>query len=663
MIRITLVSSLLFLLSFTIAKSQFAWVNEYPGSDNTGAQGLVIDSDNNLYVVGNFNNGINLGGTLYTGHGSFLLKLTKDGMPLWHKIIRHATSDFWGIDQVGVDNQGNAFIGGMIPQTANIAGVGISGTGTYNSVVAKFDAFGNLIWHRVIDGVQGFFDLKVNSSGQVLVYAQHYDTVGGTHVGQNSFGAMLDASGNILWIKGLGDPSRFNTWPKACALDDYGNAYFHGTFSGHLSIGSKQVESTGGIYDFFFTRINVDGSCEWLSFAERKIPEYEAPVGMIVERGALQVDNTGAVFASGAYWHDMKIGSSILTGASAFLTKLNSDGTFSWATSIPNTTNQTAVDDILLRHGKVYASGTIPAQLFVASYTASGVQQDMVTIPKEADIGNGLAIDSDQKIYMAGRTVSSPMKAFVFKYDVNPVPSDISEININSVCTHGSINASITAIPNAQRYEWEIKYNNKMVTIITSELLLLFSVSEGFKTGTVSLRVRAANKNGVGNFSNWHDVLVKSTPVPELTTSCTQVVLKSEDINVVWYQNGQWADIPATATYVEPHEPGSWYVTVTDECGAETSNVVQFEPLSAANIFIPNIITPNGDNWNDTFVLDGKLLNPNLSIFNRWGNEVFSSPLYNNNWNGEDLPVGVYFYHIYDHCLDQPIVGPIAIAR
>jgi len=72
--------------------------------------------------------------------------------------------------------------------------------------------------------------------------------------------------------------------------------------------------------------------------------------------------------------------------------------------------------------------------------------------------------------------------------------------------------------------------------------------------------------------------------------------------------------------------------------------------------FIPNGFSPNGDGTNDNFVIIGLNLYPGseLSIFNRWGNRVYFSNDYNNDWNGEGnegitvggnlLPIGTYFY-------------------
>jgi len=73
-------------------------------------------------------------------------------------------------------------------------------------------------------------------------------------------------------------------------------------------------------------------------------------------------------------------------------------------------------------------------------------------------------------------------------------------------------------------------------------------------------------------------------------------------------------------------------------------------------VLIPNGFTPNGDGYNDFFVIEGIERFPNNSIqfFNRWGNLVYSTDDYQNDWagkstsqynvGGEDLPTGTYYY-------------------
>ena len=69
-------------------------------------------------------------------------------------------------------------------------------------------------------------------------------------------------------------------------------------------------------------------------------------------------------------------------------------------------------------------------------------------------------------------------------------------------------------------------------------------------------------------------------------------------------------------------------------------------------LLIPNAITPNGDGIHDYFSIGGLVNYPDneLVIFNRWGNEIYSSKPYKNDWNGTGkdgvtiLPNGTYYY-------------------
>jgi gliding motility-associated-like protein len=68
--------------------------------------------------------------------------------------------------------------------------------------------------------------------------------------------------------------------------------------------------------------------------------------------------------------------------------------------------------------------------------------------------------------------------------------------------------------------------------------------------------------------------------------------------------------------------------------------------ITVLPMLIPNTITPNGDQVNDTFEIPGlnKFSNNELLIFNRWGNHVFESKGYKNDWGADGLVSGSYFY-------------------
>lgn len=61
---------------------------------------------------------------------------------------------------------------------------------------------------------------------------------------------------------------------------------------------------------------------------------------------------------------------------------------------------------------------------------------------------------------------------------------------------------------------------------------------------------------------------------------------------------------------------------------------------------IPNVFTPNGDGVNDTFIIPGlgQYTDNELTIINRWGNHVYQKTNYNNEWTGDGLLEGTYYY-------------------
>lgn len=91
--------------------------------------------------------------------------------------------------------------------------------------------------------------------------------------------------------------------------------------------------------------------------------------------------------------------------------------------------------------------------------------------------------------------------------------------------------------------------------------------------------------------------------------------------------------------------PLALMVTVTDLNGCDKNKMITINNPFCS---IPNIITPNEDEYNNYF--DLSLLKPkHLIIFNRWGKKVYEKDNYLNEWYGQNesggkLPEGVYFY-------------------
>lgn len=118
-------------------------------------------------------------------------------------------------------------------------------------------------------------------------------------------------------------------------------------------------------------------------------------------------------------------------------------------------------------------------------------------------------------------------------------------------------------------------------------------------------------------------------------------------------------DSPGSAnTNLFANNTGQYQVTYTDICGnTVTENVlVAVEPSCTLNI--PNIITPDntGPTTNEFFYVENleKFPGSSLAIYNRWGNKIFESEDYKNNFNGGKCVDGVYYY-----VLTVPVQGTV----
>ena len=90
------------------------------------------------------------------------------------------------------------------------------------------------------------------------------------------------------------------------------------------------------------------------------------------------------------------------------------------------------------------------------------------------------------------------------------------------------------------------------------------------------------------------------------------------------------------------------------------------DACDVTDIIVPNGFSPNGDNINDTWVIENIWHFPNnkVLVFNRNGNKVFEAHNYQNDWDGKStetggnntLPVGPYLYIIE---LNEPGFAPV----
>ncbi|MEM9918610.1 MAG: gliding motility-associated C-terminal domain-containing protein [Bacteroidota bacterium] len=228
-------------------------------------------------------------------------------------------------------------------------------------------------------------------------------------------------------------------------------------------------------------------------------------------------------------------------------------------------------------------------------------------------------------------TLTVPLDAKVIRDVTAEVTNDRG---CGDLCTGSVLITEIDGGVGPYTYEW----SNGFTTAAVSELC------EDLYTVTIT---DSEGLTGVFDFN-----VVESAPI-ELSFTKTNT---SITVNVTGgtppftYQwNNENSDTTQTITV---NQSGRFDVLVRDSEGCfatdGTETVIDLDGMCSN---VRAIITPNSDGDNDNFVVrcDDTILNLRIQIFNRWGQLVFESDDYQNEWQGtnrrgESLPEGGYFY-------------------
>ena len=109
---------------------------------------------------------------------------------------------------------------------------------------------------------------------------------------------------------------------------------------------------------------------------------------------------------------------------------------------------------------------------------------------------------------------------------------------------------------------------------------------------------------------------------------------------------------PLQVTVNDQGEGVAQYGGLQSECDT-ADNSVHFDGRPC-QVTVPNVITPNGDGFNDAFVpqLEGDFVSLEMEIFDRWGRKVYEQQSREElRWDAEGVSDGVYFCAIEYRCV------------
>lgn len=182
--------------------------------------------------------------------------------------------------------------------------------------------------------------------------------------------------------------------------------------------------------------------------------------------------------------------------------------------------------------------------------------------------------------------------------------------------------------------------------------------------GNYSVTYNYTDENGCSN-SESHAYSILPAVVPQYTyvADCFNVVEFTNltvdpegELEYAWFVNDTLFSTEVSPQYAYD-EAGEYAITlmVTNSANCPYSyseDVILEEGLQLAEFWLPNIITPNGDQLNQYLRLmpdENDCLEYRITIFNRWGKKVYemtemSMPFAGQNDDGISLEEGVYYY-------------------
>jgi len=344
---------------------------------------MSIDGGGSAIITGYYSKTFSFGSTNLPTPGNedaYVAKIDKNGNWLWATTFGGS-----GYEQglcVTNDNTGASYISGYFTGTASFGATNLTSLGDRNAFLVKLNASGSILWVRGITGLNTIecFTIATASNGITYPLGAFYDNaILGTDTlrtlgNSDIFAGRISSTGNWNWSLSVGGLIGFVN-VNSVAANSNGDFYACGSFYGTIVFGNDTLKSQGES-DIFIAKSDNNGNWLWGRIAGGK----EADVA-----NGIAVDNSGNVIVTGYFSSSAKFGSITRNTngqGDIFVAKLSPEGAWTWVISVGEKDFDEGKAVVTDASGNIYVTGYFSDKPWFGSTRLTSAGRDDVFVAK-----------------------------------------------------------------------------------------------------------------------------------------------------------------------------------------------------------------------------------------------------------------------------------------
>jgi gliding motility-associated-like protein len=708
---------------------EFIWARQIPSLIEFGFIEMKVDKNGNVYLTASFSAPTDMdpgpGTHILTPTGfrdAFIIKLDTNGNLVWVK-------QFGGPGDTGpfgtaldIDPNGNVIVCGAFNNTVDFDPgpntFDLTSTGNFEAFITKLNSNGDFIWAKKLGNFDNRYgninlnDVKCDPSGNIYSTGDFsgncdFDPGAATYKllasgPGDAFISKLDANGNFVWAKKIGNSAINNeiTQPHGIDLDGNNNVYTTGVYLGTQDFdpgsGTYNLSANEGGFNGYLLKLDAQGNFVWANSLNG---------GGSGEGLDLVIDKADNVYVDGDFNgtvdFDPGAGSFVINNLydQTVLAKFSADGGFIYASGFEGSSygRRMSIDDSMNLYMTGHISGAVDFDPGPNVYSVTGVSSFTPFV---------LKLSKCTKITMADLHISTCSSYTLNNktYDSSGTYTQVipNSAGCDSIITlHLTINKKFTEQAKAI-CEGEAFFAggaNQYSSGTYKDTLSSSSGCDSIVTTYLTVNPKplpdlgpdkglCSNSNLVvtpGSFSDylWQDgstestfkitapglfwvrvtnsfncsardsILVQPISGPADFLKATDSICNNDKLtlqSLSSFNDYLWST-GESQNKIVIDAPGEYWLRVTGTNGCTaTDTIVVFPKECMYGVYIPTAFTPNSDGKNDYFgaIVYGRVASFKLQVYDRFGEIVFQTTDPGKKWDGlyksVPLPTTVFLW-------------------